>query len=301
MTTHSDRPWMTALEMQFATLAVVRKLMKMPGVPASATDTHVLATLHRSAPFSWTSEITSAVWAASETIPETARFDRDLLPEGLSAAWWWLTWPIPMPMKFPAKRGEEDFNDLDWGHLCALLLSVDVDGFWTISCARMSTRNVPFVIETNRLASGLTLHDLVQPGGLQYDVLSKSEGPISARDIRLFRFVLGASVWLKQRIAVISDGHIERHRRKQLAREFDATLPSDVKVIQLRRAESAARTDTPGEPVEWSCRWVVSGHWRNQYHPSDGKHELQYILPYVKGPEDKPLRIPSHTVYAVNR
>jgi len=75
----------------------------------------------------------------------------------------------------------------------------------------------------------------------------------------------------------------------------------EVKVVTLRRLETQPRPPGPGEPVDWSCRWIVDGHWRNQYHPSTGRHELTYINPFVKGPADKPLKVSSATVYAVNR
>ena len=57
----------------------------------------------------------------------------------------------------------------------------------------------------------------------------------------------------------------------------------------------------PGEErvVDWRFRWVVSGHWRKQA-VKDG-HRLTYINPYMKGPADRPLKLPTATVYDVNR
>ena len=113
-------------------------------------------------------------------------------------------------------------------------------------------------------------------------------------------FVVAALTWLSQRIIVTTDGHIERHRRKQLVRDYHLDVPPSVHVVQLRRAESHEYA-APGshEQIDWSCRWVVGGHWRN--HAVKDGHKLMYILPYVKGPEDKPLRVPGHTVYSVSR
>ncbi len=298
-----DRPWMTALEMQFSALAVVRKITTMPGVPSSVTDRHVLRYLANSSPFYWNAETVSAVWLASKSIPDDACFARDMLPDGLSSAWWWLGWPIPLPMKNPKSNTDSDFADIDRGHISAILLSVHPDGTWTISCGRMSigTLVVPWMIEVNTIREGLSLRDLSTQGAMSFNAATGKEEIIKSRDVALFRFILAASVWLKQRIVVSGSGHIERHRRKQLAREHDAVL-SDVKVIQLRRPQIENHQQSEdGAEVEWSCRWIVSGHWRNQYHPSTGKHELKYILPYVKGPEDKPLKVPTHTVYEVSR
>jgi hypothetical protein len=79
-----------------------------------------------------------------------------------------------------------------------------------------------------------------------------------------------------------------------------AAVPSGVRVVQLRRSEPNSRLDVrTHQPVDWSCRWIVGGHWRNQ--PYKDSTKLIYIMPYVKGPEDKPLRVPTHTVYQVSR
>lgn len=73
---------------------------------------------------------------------------------------------------------------------------------------------------------------------------------------------------------------------------------SPMKVLRLRRHRSeptGGRADR-----SYSHRWLVSGHWRNQYLPSRGTHRLQWIAPYVKGPEDKPLVV-KETVKAWTR
>lgn len=293
---------MTALEMQFSILSVVRRISKMADVPKSVTDRHVMLRLQNSTPFSWSAETVSAVWMASKSIPKDAAFDIDLIPEGVRNAWWWLDGQVPLPMKHPSKRDVDDIGDTE--HICGILMSLETQdngSAWTISCARKSSMGVPFMTEINHLPVGVALSDLAHPDTTSFDPVSNKEEPVRPRDIALFRFVLAAATWLKQRIAITHPGHIERHRRKQLAREYDFVM-SDVKVVQLRRVEPQTHEHDPNvDSVEWSCRWIVGGHWRNQYHPSTGKHELKYILPYVKGPADKPLKVPTHTVYEVSR
>ena len=75
-----------------------------------------------------------------------------------------------------------------------------------------------------------------------------------------------------------------------------------VNVIELRRrsphATSAAQESMD---VEWSHQWLVRGHWRRQWYPKREMHQMIYITPYVKGPEDKPLKQPRATVFAVVR
>lgn len=64
-----------------------------------------------------------------------------------------------------------------------------------------------------------------------------------------------------------------------------------ISIILLRRmVELRKGAQGEGEPIEWSCQWWVSGHWRRQWHPSTKTHKPTWIAPYIKGPPDKPLK-----------
>lgn len=65
-------------------------------------------------------------------------------------------------------------------------------------------------------------------------------------------------------------------------------LKSELKVITLREREG----NRTGEQfqVDWSCRWHVRAHWRNQWYPSEQAHRPKLIADYIKGPDDKPFR-----------
>ncbi len=67
--------------------------------------------------------------------------------------------------------------------------------------------------------------------------------------------------------------------------------PSAVRLIHLRRAtrEQGAPADE-GDARDYACRWMVRGHWRQQWYPSRGVHRPIWINPHLKGPDDKPLR-----------
>ena len=67
-----------------------------------------------------------------------------------------------------------------------------------------------------------------------------------------------------------------------------------VTILRLRRHVSAAAETARAQ--DWSCQWIVRGHWRNQWHPSLGEHRQRYIAPYIKGPDDKPLRLGDRAV-----
>lgn len=99
-------------------------------------------------------------------------------------------------------------------------------------------------------------------------------------------------------------------RQKSVAEESIATLPRParrrmqragltpprIRVISLpgNRSGTAA-----GESErEWRHRWVVRGHWRQQWYPSLKDHRPVWIAPHLKGPEDAPL-LGGQKVYAV--
>ncbi len=111
------------------------------------------------------------------------------------------------------------------------------------------------------------------------------------------RFMLASWLWLKQRVMVYGPDKVNRSAAKQAIR---AGVKSDVNVVILRRSERGCeRLETA--QIEWTCQWLVKGHWRQQFYAATGEHRPIWIQPYVKGPDDKPFRPASDTVYAVSR
>jgi hypothetical protein len=110
--------------------------------------------------------------------------------------------------------------------------------------------------------------------------------------------------WIAQRILVAEPQRLERHLRRRLAQQPGAPDATEMRIIALRRkyyAQQAPHADDADAIVEWRCRWFVSGHWRNQYYPSAGEHRLCWVMPYLKGPEDRPIKPPSSRLFAVIR
>jgi hypothetical protein len=70
-----------------------------------------------------------------------------------------------------------------------------------------------------------------------------------------------------------------------------------VTVVRLRRTYE----EKPGEyepgSVDWTHRWIVGGHWRNQWYQSEQIHRQIWISPYVKGPDELPLVINKARVF----
>ena len=140
-----------------------------------------------------------------------------------------------------------------------------------------------------------TVVDLDSPGFGQY-----TPGKLTNMKHEV-RWVYTAMHLMAQRLAVTS-----QHRTSPLARSMAARKKLQIgeflKVVTLRRKQPETHESTgQGKSVEWSCRWLVEHHWRNQWYPSENIHRQIYIDPYLKGPEDKPFKQPGHTLYKAQR
>ena len=119
--------------------------------------------------------------------------------------------------------------------------------------------------------------------------------------MRLARFFIAGMVWLEQRILVREPGEGTGTVGRQLQRTHNLDQRPKVTVVQLRRRDThPAPTGTAGRT--YSCRWVVSGHWRNQpYGPAGSKqYRPIWIEGYIKGPADQPLR-ETQKIFSVKR
>lgn len=132
----------------------------------------------------------------------------------------------------------------------------------------------------------------VMPAGRVYEgdrITQQTACPIAA-----FHFMNGT-------VACAREYQANHQTRKQFARA-GREIPT-VKAVVLRRSEQH-RDDSVSmrSDVEWSCQWLVRGHWRKLHEPrkSDGA-TVTYIQPHTKGPEDKPFRAPRETVYVAKR
>lgn len=79
-------------------------------------------------------------------------------------------------------------------------------------------------------------------------------------------------------------GSRQGQRRRQRAK-----LSTDVTLVRLRRSASPSTRSEDPQHREYDHRFVVHGHWRNQWYPSINDHRPKWIRAYVKGPEDAPL------------
>jgi hypothetical protein len=300
--------WQTALDEQLQAYAFARRVstdaeVNWPLRVRQEDCAHVLQTADT---FSWERGPLLACRAASASIPLEVTWDEvsdELIAESPALFWW-----------FGGGFGDLVVDDLRRGTgLTALLIvrGIDVGGQKYIAIyigERSGAGGTCLVflsklvwLESTTLGDALARNQQVVTADGSAMRPEREQIKLIAAD-HILRFVAAAHVWLRQRILIGIDAHIERHQGKRaaLALERPARV-SAVKVINLRRADSAPSSGVGATAVDWACRWIVDGHWRRQWHPSRQCHELQYIEPYIKGPADRPLRLPEQTVYRIAR
>jgi len=106
-----------------------------------------------------------------------------------------------------------------------------------------------------------------------------------APDLDSGKPLIATWVLMQQSITQAETTRPDRHQRRMCARQ---EIPAELVIVRLRRIEHPTSHDDDN-PVPWSHRWLVGGHWRQQFYPSDRTNRPIWINPYVKGPESKPL------------
>lgn len=77
----------------------------------------------------------------------------------------------------------------------------------------------------------------------------------------------------------------------------DSDEPRFVRLREMRTPSGGQDLGGEGRGgPDWKHRWMVSRHLRLQPYPSTGERRWIWIDPYIKGPSDKPLRVPGYRV-----
>ena len=128
------------------------------------------------------------------------------------------------------------------------------------------------------------------------------EGKVVTVSTNLEAFVHSLFLLMQQERVVDRSEKVSSPNRKKVARLKKEGKPSDVVVVRLRKARYVGDGESRESGIEYSIRWFVSGHWRWQpYKNKDGIEDYKriFISPYIKGPEDKPLKISKKVVAIV--
>jgi hypothetical protein len=305
-----DDPAAGVLEAQMLAYRCARFIGQTKELPASmragqSVDKWISHVIPKAAPFGWTQELADLAWHAATDLPDDEVFGEDLMPEGVQAFFWWFQSPLPIVSTWH----DTDNGEFDCDHVTALL-GVNVPTNQTLQiyelrrwAAETEKRgHVEFLLSlgVHKIPWGKSLADLAArkpapdihlPRGIH--VWGSNDAQVGAR------FVLAAFLLLQQRIASTSEVALERHLRKRAMRELELDTAPTVRVVSLRHTERPSAGDGGHRDVDWSCRWIVKPHWRQQPY-KDGRRRI-LIAAYEKGPADKPLRLPDRVVFKVDR
>lgn len=273
------------------------------------------ATLVYAEPFFWTSLICDMVSAAAESIPDHWTWTPRVWP--VTHGFFWLEQPLPAPPAIPSVPIAPDIEDPDdVRNLAELVIraiswapliiepetgrnyipepgevtpeDIRPPSCWTVvfwmGDPLATADNVPVPFGDVFILADTTLKASAKPFG-EADVPEEALLQAQAR-VRQFACMLA---FIDQRILIRSKLAAPRASRRRIARELGAELLRDVNVIKLRRY-AARKGEGSSGPIDWSCRWLVTGHWRDQWYESEHIHRPKWIMPYMKGPEDKPVR-----------
>jgi hypothetical protein len=286
-----------ALEQQVSLWSTWRQDRGFTGSAASALESAETYWLAR--------EVDDLVWAGVASMPESVVIEPDLLPSPSGFI------SLECPRRVVVNDGDRGIlRALQWsealfpdgGHMRR--------GVGALSYIQPLGVSRPMPAYFSSLIYGETVREAVERElrqdhnawdgvlGVTHDLTPDDEDQLASQMLLLVAFWL----FVRQKILVAHATSItERHARKRIER-LGWQSNRGVRVVQLRRRETQHLPDaTDGSSHDWSCQWLVRGHWRQQFYPSQHAHQPLWITPYVKGPDDKPLKPPRTTVFAVVR
>jgi hypothetical protein len=120
---------------------------------------------------------------------------------------------------------------------------------------------------------------------------------------RFHQILVSMLLFMQQEILESPAKPVDRAARRRVTkvREYDGE--PCVRVVRLRKVKHTDGTETgEHEGREWHCQWIVSGHWRQQVCGTGRSlRRPTWIRPYIKGPDDQPLKPQAKRLVAVVR
>jgi hypothetical protein len=270
-----------ALEEQLAALRHVRAMLATASEDMLSEE-RLASMLDHGETYFWEKALCGVIEGAAGSLPQSWQWAPEMLPSREGFIW------FDRPL---ATDTEQPLTALSWERCIAAdtgAQAVNIGAF--TPCTDHGAR--PML--TFQMQAGQSIFEQLahQREWIGDDELHYASGAL---------LIFGACLaFLEQRILFTSQQRAERHTRKRLERAGFEHEPV-VRVVELRRKQAKAEHHGDSDPVEWSHQWIVSGHWRQQWYPSLNANQPRWIMPYVKGPDDKPLKPPRAKVFAVVR
>lgn len=271
--------------------------------------------IDQAAPYYWSPEISEMMGHVWQSMPDW-HLDPTMMPT--QAGFFWFAKPLMVPcpgqstcaidplyailwarddfLTVVRASGEEyDAEEYpDW-HRSASAIG-DVLWLWPITSPITRSSGMPTCAAM--WANGIGLEEMLRLSQLASKSIDMLSGTPAFTEA-LYRIFASCLVFMDQKILMQSVQRGERHSRRRAERAGQAER--SIRVIELRKARTVSTVIDEKTHIERTCRWIVSGHWRQQWYPSLQVNQPRWIMPYVKGPEHKPLKPPRARVFAVVR
>jgi hypothetical protein len=238
-------------------------------------------------PYYWSPDLCQVAESITQEIPPWMMED-SAIPS--TSGVMWFEQPLTMP-EITNDDGDsygDDINGFGW-------LRVEHDGLFGVELTFFTT---PRPLHVKMLPT----HNVTWYfGETQTECANRRQSRQEDFERRL-SLVASTFTLVNQRITVTDRTRTERGTRRRLHKIGWDRDPS-IRVVKLRRtAYEFDQRDANQKSVEWSCQWVVSGHWRQQpVGPGRTDRRPTFILPYVKGDPTKVLKAPAERVFVVIR
>lgn len=243
---------------------------------------HTAAEPFKGDTFFFNREFLELVLSAQDSAPESLAFDPAWIVS--PAGWGAFEEPITMPVARSydgAATWVPQVTAVGWNQTSdpeGLWLSV-----WLYASANAGNSLTPFIRVP--LGFGWTLQRALDEWrGAAYATFDGREQALAA-----CRFVFALFHFMAHRLAD-TQRHIPDRSVRRRAEQNHQAVPAWLTVVTLRRVQPQDAKETRGNAPTRSCRWIVRGHWRNQWYPAERQHRARFIHAYVKGPADLPLK-----------
>jgi hypothetical protein len=231
-------------------------------VSEKAMRVMIFKMMDRAVPYLWKNEIRLAA-TRQRRLPRH-QIAKNLMP--VPIAWW--TW-------------ETDIVTPERNMSCVSMLLCDFGvGFLLLQFFRSDSEVVAPEDQRASINGAFIPHSVVFPDDIPTPIMAN-----------VIDCVLKMLAFIRSPFLCVEERKTSRPLRRELKRTQQDPLP-EVRFVDLRRVQQQPedRGDTEGSGRDWRWRWLVSGHFRAQWHPSTQTHEIMWIAPYMKGPEDKPIK-----------
>lgn len=173
----------------------------------------------------------------------------------------------------------QHLNSFPWGYGLAL----DDDEYYRDFETEWAGRHID---RKTHIDAGTVFTDSINSSTLAMDVYMKQ--------INAFRWSFAIWHFMAQKVAAKERQHPDRAMQRRAQRNPDEWQDNKwVDIITLRASASAAHREFNETSRHVSVRFIVRGHWRNQWYPSEGRNKPIWIMPYVKGPDGAPVQSPT--------